>query len=89
MLIFLDQIASGSKAIEVLTRLNQLGVNEKRIRVITTLSASSGLKNIGEEIKDLTIYCACIDTEVNEKGEMVPGIGNPSERINTIFTPSN
>ena len=57
--------------------------------MITALAANQGLKEIGENIQDLNIYCACIDPELISESELSPGIGDPSLRIKTRFTSSN
>ncbi len=36
-----------------------------RLRVITALAASPGLKNLGERYEDLTLYTRCIDAELD------------------------
>ncbi len=83
IIIYFDQISTGIKLVEIIKLLRKLNVDAKRIRVVSALSASPGLLKIGQEIPDLTIYCACIDPEITDNGEISPGIGNPSLRIST------
>ena len=64
-------------------------IDSRRIRVITALAANQGLKEIGENIQDLNIYCACIDPELISESELSPGIGDPSLRIKTRVTSSD
>ena len=54
----------------------------RRLRLITALCASPGLKLLGEAIPDLTLHTACIDEGVGEQGEIRPGIGDPVRRLN-------
>ena len=89
IIFYLDQITTGEILINYMHQLKEQAVESKRIRVITALASSPGLKNIGEVINDLTIYCGCIDPELNKTGSISPGIGNPSLRINTIIKPRN
>ncbi len=86
IVIYFDQIASGESLLKTLKKLDNLKVNPKRIRVISSLASSNGLKNIGEQFPELKIYTACIDPILSEKGEIIPGIGNPSLRLNTRIT---
>ena len=86
VIVFIDQIASGNRLLKVLQGLQKEGVEAMRLRVITALAANPGLKLIGEAMADLTIHTACIDPELNEKGAIFPGIGNPILRLNTRFT---
>ena len=52
-----------------------------RLRVITALTASPGLKQIGERYADLTLYTGCIDAELDAQGRILPGIGDVEERL--------
>ena len=83
IIFYLDQITTGSQLIKDIDYLQELEIDPQRIRVITSLASSIGLKNIGERFKDLNIFCACIDPELLTEDEMSPGIGNPTLRINT------
>ena len=89
VILFIDEITNGKNFIEYIEKLKELKVNSERIKIITALTSSPGLKNIGEVFTDLTIYSACIDPDLNDKGEISPGIGNPAKRINTRITTSN
>ncbi len=86
VILYLDQITDGDELIQSLNTLKDQNVSAIRIRVITVIAASKGLKEIGVKFPDLTIYAACIDPELNEKNEIRPGIGNPTVRLNTIIT---
>ena len=81
VLIWLPQLASGRTLQALLGRLRAAGVEGQRLRVITALAASPGLKAIGESTNDLTIYCACIDPDLNEQGQILPGFGDPARRL--------
>ncbi len=83
IIIFLDQILDGADLIKTLTLLNKQNIESRRIRVISALSSRPGLQRVGQEIQDLNIFCACIDAEITDNGEISPGIGNPSLRLNT------
>ena len=83
LIVFIDQIASGKRLLETLLALKEKNVESKRIRVVTALASKPGLQKIGEEIADLTIYSGCIDPDLNENGEIIPGIGKPFLRLNT------
>jgi uracil phosphoribosyltransferase len=88
VLVFTAQIASGESLLRVVMRLRDLGVEGPRLRVITTLAAAPGLKLLGEQVPNLTLYCACIDPELDAQGALVPGIGEPQRRF-TGFTPGS
>ncbi len=81
VLVWLPQLASGRTLLTLLARLKEAGVTGPRLRVITSVAAAPGLKAVGEAIADLTLYCACIDPEVNERGQILPGFGDPAQRL--------
>ena len=81
VLVWLPQIASGRTLLTLLERLRKAGVEGARLRVITALASSPGLKVVGEATDALTIYCACIDPELNDQGQILPGFGDPVQRL--------
>tara|TARA_Y100001968_G_scaffold94151_2_gene84597 strand:+ start:3010 stop:3627 length:618 start_codon:yes stop_codon:yes gene_type:complete len=89
VILYIDEISTGENLIKEISLLKEQQIDSQRIKIITTLACSTGLKNIGESFGDLTIYSACIDPDLNDKGEISPGIGNPAKRINTRITTSN
>ena len=82
VILFADQIGDGESILIQLRRLQEQGVDGRRIRLITALCSSPGLKRLGEEISDLTLHTACIDEVVDQKGLIDPGIGDPVRRLN-------
>ena len=86
LIIFIDQITTGEFTEKILCDLVERCVDAKRVRVITALSCSEGLKRIAEIMPNLFIYCACIDSELKDTDNINPGIGNPSLRLNTIIS---
>jgi len=89
IIIFIDQIADGKNLLETLLQAKLQNVEPRRIRVVTALAAKPGLQLIGEKVPDLNIYCACIDAEISDNKVIIPGIGNPSLRLNTKIKGSN
>ena len=89
IIFYIDQITTGKNLLRDLKYLKDSNIDSRRIRVITAIASSPGLKEIGENIQDLNIYCACIDPELISENEISPGIGNPSLRIKTRITYSN
>ena len=81
VVLLLDQISQGDDLIDLLRSLERLGVEAPRLRVITTLTASPGLKRIGETYPEITIHTAGIDAELDEQQRILPGIGDPLQRL--------
>jgi uracil phosphoribosyltransferase len=84
VLAFLPCIATGRSALAVLDRLGGLGVNGDRLRLITALASAPGLRTIGERHGDLTLYCGCIDPDLDGEGRILPGIGSIEERLHGL-----
>ena len=82
VILFADQIGDGESILIQLRKLQEQGVDGRRIRLITALCSSPGLKRLGEEISDLTLHTACIDEVVDQQGLIDPGIGDPVRRLN-------
>ena len=81
VLVFAPQIASGTALLALLEQLEQRGVNGTRLRVISALAASPGLKRLGERYEDLTIYTGCIDAELDAENRILPGFGDAEQRL--------
>ena len=82
VMLFVDQISDGQQVLTALHQLAQAGVTDlRRLRVITALTASPGLKTLGEQIPELTIHTACIDEGLDDADRIVPGIGDPVGRM--------
>ena len=82
VIVFKDTISDGLSTLALLQQLVDRGIDGRRLRLVTAVCASPGLKRIGEAIPDLTLHTACIDPDLNDAGEIVPGIGDPSRRLN-------
>jgi uracil phosphoribosyltransferase len=81
LVLLLDQIADGTTLLALLEELQARGIEDaRRLRVITAVAASPGLKRIGERMPDLTIHTACIDEALDAEGRITPGIGDPVQR---------
>jgi uracil phosphoribosyltransferase len=89
VLVFLPVLASGRTLIALLQRLQRLGVSGKRLRVVTALAAAPGLRELGEQFEELTIYCACIDAELDVLGQVIPGFGDAAQRLYGNPAPRN
>jgi uracil phosphoribosyltransferase len=55
--------------------------NCKDIRALTLVAAPEGLKMIQEKHPDVDIYTASIDDHLNEKGYIIPGLGDAGDKI--------
>ena len=67
---------SGSAAIEMLKRD---GVT--KIKFLSIIAAPEGIKKIQKDHPDVQIYCATLDEKLNDKGYIMPGLGDAGDRI--------
>jgi uracil phosphoribosyltransferase len=81
VLVFLPVLARGATLLALLERLSGLGIQGRRLRIITSLASAPGLKAVGERFEDVTIYCACIDPDLDEAGLVLPGFGDAALRL--------
>lgn len=81
VLVFDPMLATAGSLIQVLERLESKGVGGDRLRVITALAASPGLKTLGERFPQLTLYTGCIDPELDGAFRIVPGLGDAGDRL--------
>lgn len=73
-------LATGGTIVAALDLLKERGVVNKQIRVISAVVAPPALQKLSEKFPGLHIYTGIIDAEVNEKGLVVPGLGDVGNR---------
>ena len=64
----------------VLDEITRRGGRAKNIRVICAVAAPPALKKMSESYPDIHVYAGIIDAELNEKGYIVPGLGDAGDR---------
>jgi uracil phosphoribosyltransferase len=69
---------SATAAIEVLKRWG--AVNPVRIKLLNLIAAPEGVKAVTQAHPDVEIYCASLDQQLNEKGYILPGLGDAGDR---------
>ena len=84
VLLFVPEITAADGLMPLLERLARQGVQGERLRIISLVAAAPGLKALGERWSDLTLYCACIDADVDGEGRIVPGFGDADLRFTGI-----
>ena len=72
-------LATGGSAISSLETLKQNNASD--ITLVCLLASEEGIKNVKEKFSDVTIICAQEDNHLNEKGFIVPGLGDAGDRI--------
>ena len=69
---------SATAAIEVLKRWG--AVKPVRIKLVNLIAAPEGVAAVTEAHPDVHIYCAALDRQLNEKGYIMPGLGDAGDR---------
>ena len=78
--IILDpMLATGGSAIDAIELLKSKGV--KKIKFLSIIGAPEGIERVEKEHPDVQIYCAHIDSHLNENKYIVPGLGDAGDRI--------
>jgi uracil phosphoribosyltransferase len=80
LVIVLDpMLATANSAVAAITRLKEVGA--RNIRFVCLLAAPEGVARVRESHPDVSVYCAAIDERLNEKGYIVPGLGDAGDRM--------
>lgn len=72
-------LATGNSASAALDRIKEAGA--KNIRFICLLASPYGIEILRKDHPDVPIYTATIDRELNEKGYILPGLGDAGDRL--------
>lgn len=80
VLISEPMLATGGTIMAAMADLTSRGVDPERVRIISIVTAPPALQKLAEAYPTLQIYAACIDEGLNEKGYIVPGLGDAGDR---------
>ncbi|HVK52123.1 MAG TPA: uracil phosphoribosyltransferase [Pseudoxanthomonas sp.] len=78
-LILDPMLATGGTLIATIEMLKRAGC--RRIRGIFLVAAPEGIASVRAAHPDVAIYTAAIDERLNEKGYILPGLGDAGDRI--------
>lgn len=73
-------LATGGTIMAMMAQLTQRGIDPAAIRVISIVASPPALQKLADAYPSLTVYAAAIDEVVNEKGFIVPGLGDAGDR---------
>ena len=78
--ILLDpMLATGNSTAAAVATVKQAGAQS--IRLIAIIAAPEGIERLQSEHPDVAIVVAAIDRELNERGYIVPGLGDAGDRL--------
>ena len=72
-------LATGGSASAALSMLKEAGA--KDLRMIALVVAPPGVERLGREHPDVPIYAAALDEGLNERGFIMPGLGDAGDRM--------
>jgi uracil phosphoribosyltransferase len=72
-------LATGGSAVAAVSALKQSGA--RRIRFLCLVAAPEGVRRLAEAHPDVPVFAASLDRELNEKGYILPGLGDAGDRL--------
>jgi len=72
-------LATGGSASEALRQLKVAGA--RKLSLVSVIAAPEGVKRVTEDHPDVQVVVAALDRELNEKGYILPGLGDAGDRI--------
>jgi len=72
-------LATANSATAAIDKLKQRGANN--IRFLCLLAAPEGIRNFYAHHPDVPVFTASIDSHLNEKGYIIPGLGDAGDRM--------
>ena len=80
MIVVMDpMLATANSAVAAIDRLKERGANN--IRFLCLLAAPEGIEKFTAAHPDVAVFTAAIDSHLNEKGYIVPGLGDAGDRM--------
>jgi uracil phosphoribosyltransferase len=78
--IVLDpMLATGNSSAAAVTAVNEAGA--RSVVLVCLVAAPEGIEHLQAEHPDVQIVCAAIDRGLNERGFIVPGLGDAGDRL--------
>lgn len=72
-------LATGGSASAAITAVKKRGAST--IRLVCIVGAPEGVARVENDHPDVDIYLAALDSHLNEKGYIVPGLGDAGDRL--------
>jgi uracil phosphoribosyltransferase len=79
VLILDPMLATGNSTAAAVAAVKRAGAQS--IRLIAIIAAPEGIERLQSEHPDVAIVVAAIDRELNERGYIVPGLGDAGDRL--------
>ncbi len=80
LIIVVDpMLATGGSAADAITMVKAKGATN--IRLMCLVAAPEGVKKVQDAHPDVDIFCAALDSHLNDHAYIVPGLGDAGDRI--------
>ena len=79
ILIVDPMLATGGSADAAIAKMKEMGC--KNIKLMVLVAAPEGIKCIQDNHPEVDTYCGALDSHLNERGYIVPGLGDAGDRI--------
>jgi uracil phosphoribosyltransferase len=80
ILIADTMLATGGTIVQVVEDVLSRGASDANVRIVAAVVAPPALKALGERFPKLKVYAGMIDAELDERGYIVPGLGDAGDR---------
>jgi uracil phosphoribosyltransferase len=77
-ILYDPMLATGGSAIAAVNRVKEAGA--PMVRFVCVVAAPEGVAKLREAHPDVPIYTAALDVKLNERGFIVPGLGDAGDR---------
>ena len=78
-LIVDPMLATGGSMVETISLLKKAG--SKKIKILVLVAAPEGIEALEKVHPDVELYVASIDSHLNEKNYIIPGLGGAGDKI--------
>lgn len=79
ILVMDPMLATGGSAIAALRQLFSRGA--RRVRLLHLLASPEGVEQVRSEFPDVPLVIGAMDRRLNQKGYIVPGLGDAGDRL--------
>lgn len=79
VLLLDPMLATGNSTVKAIEMLKE--ANAKKIIFVGVVGSPEGVEKIKQEHSDVCIYLAALDEKLNDKGYIVPGLGDAGDRL--------
>ncbi|XP_009796097.1 uracil phosphoribosyltransferase-like [Nicotiana tabacum] len=73
-------LATGGTIVAAIDLIKERGVDNSQIKVICAVGAPPALQKLSEKFPGLHVYAGILDPTVNDKGFIIPGLGDAGDR---------